>query len=177
MVVPLVCGMYFSHFRRAAAYAGAFTETPLTEIVCPLASIRIPLLLKSGKFGTPLARMHLENASVELVELEPLPVDGPDPVGALDPAGEFEQQAAIVAAAASAPAAVSNRAGRNACVRRSRIKSPFSCAHRFYAADGFGTVSHAWRRSERAVRSGGITETVLKPRGATVLGKEHRCGY
>ncbi len=53
--------------------AGALTETPLTETVCPLASIRIPLPLRSGKLGTPLARMHLENASVGPVGLEVLP--------------------------------------------------------------------------------------------------------
>ena len=48
---------------------------PLTDSVCPLASILIPLLPRSGKFGTPWLRMQFENASVELVELEPLAVE------------------------------------------------------------------------------------------------------
>ena len=56
-----VRGMLCWHFCRAAANAEALTETPLTEMFRPLASIRIPLSLKSGKFGAPLARMHLEN--------------------------------------------------------------------------------------------------------------------
>jgi hypothetical protein len=42
--------------------------TPLTEIVRAFRWISIPLLLKSGKFGTPLARTHFEKASVEPVE-------------------------------------------------------------------------------------------------------------
>jgi len=59
--------------------AGALSETPLTEIVWAFPWISIPLLLKSGKFGTRLARMHFEKASVEPVELEPLPVDAREP--------------------------------------------------------------------------------------------------
>jgi hypothetical protein len=116
--------MYFSHFCRAAVNAGALTETPLTEIVCPLASIRIPLLLRSGKFGTPLARMHLENASVELVELEPLPLDELDPEGRLDavgellvPVGELEPQAAMIVVAASAATTAGSLVCRNGCLR------------------------------------------------------------
>jgi hypothetical protein len=66
-LVGVRVGTYFWHFARAAWYAGALIETPLTEMACPLPSIRIPSLLKSGKFGTPSARMHRENPSVELV--------------------------------------------------------------------------------------------------------------
>jgi len=112
------CGMYLSHFSRAVRNAGALTETPLTEIVCPVPSIRIPLLLKSGKFGTPLARMHLENASVELVGLEARLG------GEFELFGVLEPQAATVVAAASAAAAVSSRAGRSDRVRWSCIWSP-----------------------------------------------------
>jgi hypothetical protein len=46
----------------------------LTEMVWAFPWISIPLPLRSGKFATPLARMHFENAS-ELVELEPLLVE------------------------------------------------------------------------------------------------------
>jgi len=98
------------HFARAAWYAGALTDTPLTDTVCAFPSIRIPLSFKSGKLGTPLARMHLENASVELAALEPLPAGG------LELVGELEPQAAIVVVAASAAAAASSRAGRCGCV-------------------------------------------------------------
>jgi hypothetical protein len=100
------------------------TETPLTEIVCPVASICIPLFFKSGKFGTPLARMHLENVSVESVELEPLPADECDAVAELELLGEADPHAAIVVAAASAAAAVSSRARRIGPVGCSCIGSP-----------------------------------------------------
>jgi hypothetical protein len=53
--------------------------------------------------------MQLENASVELVDVELLPADELDPIGELDP------HATIVVAAASAAAAVSSRAGRDGC--------------------------------------------------------------
>jgi hypothetical protein len=69
-----VDGRYFWQFARAARNAGALTETPLTEMVWAFPWISIPLPLRSGKFATPLARMHFENAS-ELVELEPLLVE------------------------------------------------------------------------------------------------------
>lgn len=48
-----VCGMSPRHFCRAAENAAALNENPLTEIVCPLASILIALPFRSGKFGTP----------------------------------------------------------------------------------------------------------------------------
>jgi hypothetical protein len=114
-------GRYRWHFARAPWYAGALNETPLTEIVWPLPWINILLLLKSGKFGTPLARMHLENASVEPADVELLPVDEFDPVDEFL-VDEFEPHAAIVVAAASAAVAVSSQAGRNGRVR-SRISS------------------------------------------------------
>lgn len=122
--VPLACGMYFSHFCRAAVKARTLTETPLTEIVCPLASIRIRLLLRSGKFGTPLARMHLENGNAEPVELEPLPLDELDPEGRLDAVaelfatvGELEPQAAMIVVAASAAKAAGSLVCPNGCLR------------------------------------------------------------
>jgi hypothetical protein len=72
-------GRYLWHPARAARNAGALSETPLTEMVWAFPWISIPLLLKSGKSGTPLARMHFEKASVEPGELEPLPVDALEP--------------------------------------------------------------------------------------------------
>ncbi len=72
-------GKYFWHRARAVRNAGALTATPLTEIVCALPWISIPLRPRSGKFGTPLARMQLENASVEPVDSEPLPVEALEP--------------------------------------------------------------------------------------------------
>jgi hypothetical protein len=82
-----------------------------------------PLLLTSGKFGTPLARMQLENASVEPVEMELLPVEALVPAGelvrlaAVEPAGALEPQAAIVVAAASAATALSSRIARDGPLR------------------------------------------------------------
>lgn len=78
-------GRYFWQSARAARNAGALSETPLTEIVWAFPWISIPWLLKSGKFGTPLARMQFEKTSVEPVESEPPPVDAlepePEPLG------------------------------------------------------------------------------------------------
>jgi len=60
--------------------------------------ISIPLPPRSGKFGTPLARMHFENAS-ELVELEPLLIEAlaPELLGLAE-----EPQAATAMAQATA---------------------------------------------------------------------------
>jgi hypothetical protein len=93
----------------------------LTEIVCPLPSISIPLPLRSGKFGTPLARMHLENASVQLVEPGALAEEAEEAetVGELD-----EPQAATEVAAASAAATVSSRTCRNGRLSWLCIGSP-----------------------------------------------------
>jgi hypothetical protein len=94
----------------------------LIEIVCPPPSIRIPLLPRSGKFGTPLARMHLENASVELVELECLPLGALDlevrleAVVELVPVGELEPQAAMTVAVASTATTASNLVSRHGCL-------------------------------------------------------------
>ena len=77
--VACVCGRYCSHFCRAAGESRGVDRDPIDRHRLPVPSIRIPLLLRSGKFGTPLARMHLENASVELVEVELLPVEELDP--------------------------------------------------------------------------------------------------
>jgi hypothetical protein len=55
--------------------------------------------------------MHFENASVELVRLELLPL------GELELVGELAPHAAVVIAAASTAAAVSSRTGRNGGIR------------------------------------------------------------
>jgi hypothetical protein len=68
-------GRYFWHFARAARNAGALSETPLIEIEWAFPWISIPWPLKSGKFGTPSARMHFEKASVEPVELDAMAVE------------------------------------------------------------------------------------------------------
>ena len=70
------------------------------------------MLLRSGKLGTPLERMHLENASAGLVELVALLlVEEPEAVDEL-----VEPHAAIAIAAASAAATVTTRADRCDCV-------------------------------------------------------------
>jgi hypothetical protein len=74
--------------------------------------------------------MHLENASVEEVEVGPLPVEALEWVGelvrpgAVDPVGALEPQPAIVVVAASAAVAVSSPAGRNRGLRWFCIGSP-----------------------------------------------------
>jgi hypothetical protein len=72
-------GRYFWQSVRAPRNAGALTETPLTESAWAFPWISIRSLVKSGKFGTPFARMHFEKASVEALELDPLPVDVLEP--------------------------------------------------------------------------------------------------
>jgi hypothetical protein len=134
-------GKYFWHFARAAWNAGALTVTPLTDTVDPRLPIRIPLPFRSGKFGTPSARMHVENASVELVGFEPPPGDR------LEPVGELEPQAVTVVAATSAAVAVSSWAERRACV----------CMV-FGSASGLVTVLRDGRFRERFARRGGATE-------------------
>lgn len=126
-----VCGMYCSHFCRATLKAWALIATPLTEIVCPLAAILMPFLLRSGKLGTPLARMHLEKASVALAETdlrgeefdrvvrpdlagELAPVESFEAVGDPVPVDALEPQAAMISAAASAATNPESRLGRNA---------------------------------------------------------------
>jgi hypothetical protein len=122
---------------------------PLTDSVCPLPSILIPSLPRSGKFGTPWLRMQFENARVELVELEPLPVEALAPpvdelvgLGEVDPFGELELQAAITIAAATAVAVPSSRAVRTARRRCSCIESPsgLPARVRFLLADGDDTA-------------------------------------
>jgi hypothetical protein len=77
--------------------------------------------------------MHLENASVELVELEIRPAEEVDPdvgvdaVGELGLVGELEPHAATVVAAANAAAAVRSQASRSGGVRRSCMWSPSGC--------------------------------------------------
>jgi hypothetical protein len=68
------------------------------------------VLLKSGKFGTPLARMHFEKASVEPIELEALSVDALDP----EPLGlpEDPQAATAIAQATVTKAELRRRATR-----------------------------------------------------------------
>jgi hypothetical protein len=107
--------MYFWHCCRAPRNAGALTVTPLMDVVPPFGPcvfwIRMVLGLMSGKLGTPLARMQLEKASVELDDFRLVEELGPE--------GELEPHAAMLVAAASAAAAVSNRPGRIGRIRPS----------------------------------------------------------
>lgn len=123
-----MCGRYPWHLWRAAVNAGALTETPLTEIVCPLAPILMRLPLRSEKLGTPWLRMHFENASVELVETElrVVWIDLPgelvavgtfEAVGDLVAVGELEPHAAMIIAAASRALIPRSRAGRKSRLR------------------------------------------------------------
>jgi hypothetical protein len=93
--------------------------------------------------------MQFENASVELLELEPLPVEAlAAPVdelvrlGEVDSVGEFELQAAIAIAAATTVAVPSSRADRTARRRCSVIGSPSGLPGgvRFLLADGDDTA-------------------------------------
>jgi hypothetical protein len=78
-------GRRFRHFARAAWKAGASGLVPGGRV-----NSTAPPALGSGKFGTPLARMHLENASgpdawlatgvVDPEVLAPPPAVAPDPV-------------------------------------------------------------------------------------------------
>ena len=91
-------------------------ELPLTEIVRPLAAILMPLPPRSGKFGTPWMRMHLENASEALAAAERSgdeldAVARPAALGELVPVGELEPHAATSNAAPSAAIALRSRAG------------------------------------------------------------------
>jgi hypothetical protein len=70
-------GKYFWQCIRSARNAAALTEMPLTEMVC-VAVDHHALTARSEKFGTKLARVHLENTSVELVEYAPALVKAPE---------------------------------------------------------------------------------------------------
>src|ERR1700733_10974518 len=148
-------GRYFWHWARAVRNAGALSETPLTDKVSPLPWMSIPLSLRSGKFGTPLARMQLENPSVEPFEMELLPVEALAPAGevvrlaAVESAGALEPHAAIVVTAASAATALRSRIARDGRVRWLYIGLLPRCP------GGCGFLS--WPRRYGAVRNNSVS--------------------
>jgi hypothetical protein len=137
----------------------------LTEIVRPLAAILMPLPPRSGKFGTPWLRMHLENASEALTAAERSgdeldAVARPAALDGLVPVGELEPQAATSNTATSAAIAQRSRAGdvrrrfiwcvsvvphmtlRSAACRTGRY-SPVSCLRRLQARRRGGAHGHS----------------------------------
>ncbi len=151
--------MSFWHFSCAALNAGDEGLIPARENSPPRPGFG------SGKLGTPLARMHLANAS------------GPDPAapGAVEPELVAPPPVAVLDTAVGAARRARRRSGRagraspasshqdaahecydgehagppcagqspsmDAVLHLVSVCCAFGCAHRFYAAGGFRTVS------------------------------------